>query len=176
MDEFLQVFGDLKVATVVVVIVALGFVYKLYIVTKNHLIEKYKKEEEKDRKVQKVIDQAEKYPEWHKQSLDIQKQFSSAITTIKEDQAKTSKQLERLATLISENEATASRYRILRFNDEILHEQKHTKEHFDQILDDITRYEKYCEEHPEYENNKAVLAIENVERVYKKCSDENLFL
>ena len=72
MDEFLQVFGDLKVATVVIVIVALCFVYKLYSVTKNHLIEKYKKEEEKERKVQKVIDQAEKYPEWHKQSLDIQ--------------------------------------------------------------------------------------------------------
>ena len=45
MDEFLQVFGDLKVATVVIVIVALCFVYKLYSVTKNHLIEKYKKEQ-----------------------------------------------------------------------------------------------------------------------------------
>ncbi len=176
MDEFLQVFGDMKVATVVIILVALGFVYKLYTVSKNHLIEKYKKEEERERKIQKVIEQAEKYPEWHKQSLDVQKQFSDAIAAIKEDQSKTSKQLERLTTQIGENEATVCRYRILRFNDEILHEQKHTQEHFDQILDDVTKYEKYCDEHPEYENNKAVLAIENVKRIYRKCSDENLFL
>jgi hypothetical protein len=176
MDEFLQVFGDLTVGTVVIIIVALGFLYKLYTVSKNHMIERYKKEEEREHKLRQVIEQAEKYPEWHKQSLEIQKQFSEAITAIKEEQLKSSKSLERLTTQIAEGEATDSRYRILRFNDEILHDEKHTKEHFDQILDDITRYEKYCDEHPEYENNKAVLAIENVERVYKKCSDENLFL
>lgn len=176
MDEFLQVFGDLTVGTVVIIIVALGFLYKLYTVSKNHMIERYKKEEEREHKLRQVIEQAEKYPEWHKQSLEIQKQFSEAITAIKEEQLKSSKSLERLTTQIAEGEATDSRYRILRFNDEILHDEKHTKEHFDQILDDITRYEKYCDEHPEYENNKAVLAIENIERVYKKCSDENLFL
>lgn len=54
--------------------------------------------------------------------------------------------------------------------------QKHTKEHFDQILDDVTRYEKFCAEHPEYENNKAVMAIENIKRVYQKCSNDNTFL
>lgn len=51
-----------------------------------------------------------------------------------------------------------------------------TKEHFDQILDDITRYERYCADHPEYENNKAVFAIANIKRVYQKCADENIFL
>ena len=84
--------------------------------------------------------------------------------------------LNRLAKMIAENEATTCRYRILRFNDEILHDQKHSKEHFDQILEDITRYEKFCAEHPEYENNKAILAIENIKRVYKRCSDEGTFL
>ena len=175
-EEFIKVFGDITVGTVVVFVAALVFIWKLYTIIKNHLVEKYKQEEEKERKVREVIEQAKKYPEWHQQSLDIQKQFSDAISSIESSQRNNLKSLSRLETMIAENEATTCRYRILRFNDEILHGQRHTKEHFDQILEDITRYEKYCEGHPEYENNKAVLAIDNITRVYRKCSDENAFL
>lgn len=176
MDAFVEVFGDITVSTVVLFIAALVFLWKLYTIVKDHLIQKYKQEEEKERKVQKVIEQAEQYPEWHKQSLAIQKKFSETITSIENAQRANLEGLERLRKTISEHEATTCRYRILRFNDEILHDQKHSKEHFDQILEDITRYEKFCDEHPEYENNKAVLAIENIKRVYKKCSDESTFL
>lgn len=106
----------------------------------------------------------------------FKKQFSDAIAAIETSQRNNLESLNRLAKMIAENEATTCRYRILRFNDEILHDQKHTKEHFDQILDDVTRYEKFCAEHPEYENNKAVMAIENIKRVYQKCSNDNTFL
>jgi hypothetical protein len=74
------------------------------------------------------------------------------------------------------DKASTCRYRVLRFDDEIRHGVKHTKEHFDQILDDIEGYEHYCEENPEYKNNKAVLAIENVRRVYRECRDNGSFL
>ena len=60
-----------------------------------------------------------------------------------------------------------ARQRILRFNDEILFEKRHSKEHFDEILDDINVYERYCREHKEYENNKAVLAISTIKEVYQ---------
>ena len=69
-----------------------------------------------------------------------------------------------------------ARQRILRFNDEILHAQRHTKEHFDEILEDIDLYENYCREHEEYENNKAVLAIATIRDIYKKCLKEHDFL
>lgn len=72
--------------------------------------------------------------------------------------------------------ARQARQRILRFNDEILHAQRHTKEHFDEILEDIDLYEKYCREHEEYENNKAVLAIATIRDIYKKCLKEHDFL
>lgn len=68
------------------------------------------------------------------------------------------------------------RLRILRFNGEIMRGVKHTLEHFNDILDDITTYERYCDEHPEYENSKAVLAIENVKRVYLEYEKNNSFL
>lgn len=77
---------------------------------------------------------------------------------------------------IGENTATSSRYRILRFDDEILHNTKHTKEHFDQILIDIDVYEKFCDNHPDFKNNLAVMAIKHIKQVYQKCSSENSFL
>lgn len=69
-----------------------------------------------------------------------------------------------------------ARRRILRFNDEILFEKRHSKEHFDEILDDINVYERYCREHKEYENNKAVLAISTIKEVYQECMDTHDFL
>lgn len=77
---------------------------------------------------------------------------------------------------LDENSASTSRYRLIRFDDELRHNVKHTQEHFDQILDDITAYERYCKEHPNYPNSKAVLAIENIKSTYIKCREENSFL
>lgn len=77
---------------------------------------------------------------------------------------------------VGESSAVTSRYRILRFDDEILHDIKHSKEHFDQILLDIDVYEKFCEEHPDFKNNLAVMAIKHIKEIYSKCSHENSFL
>ena len=70
----------------------------------------------------------------------------------------------------------AARKRILRFSDEILFEQIHSKEHFDEILEDIDLYETYCREHPEYENNRAELSIATIREIYKKCLHTHNFL
>ena len=75
-----------------------------------------------------------------------------------------------------ERDADMHRYRLLRFNTELLRKTRHTKEEFDEILYSVTYYERYCEDHPKYENNRAVLAIENIKRVYKECMETNDFL
>ena len=72
--------------------------------------------------------------------------------------------------------ARQARQRILRFNDEILFNKRHSKEHFDEILDDIDTYEDYCDAHEDYENNKAVLAISTIREVYKECLRDHDFL
>ena len=74
------------------------------------------------------------------------------------------------------NEAKTARYRILRFDDEIRHKIRHSKEHFDQIIEDVDTYERYCQDHPRFPNGKAVSATDNVKRTYEKCKDENSFL
>ena len=75
-----------------------------------------------------------------------------------------------------EREATACRTRILRFGDEILHGVLHSKEHFDQILLDITAYENYCKCHPGFRNNVAVATIRRINQVYAQCISDNDFL
>jgi hypothetical protein len=77
---------------------------------------------------------------------------------------------------IRRNEAGNARYRIIRFDDEVRHKTRHTEEHFNQIIDDIDMYEAYCTKHPDYENNKARLAIRNIKDTYTKCKRENSFL
>ena len=75
-----------------------------------------------------------------------------------------------------ERDADMHRYRILRFNTEVLRKIRHTEEEFNEILHSITLYERYCDNHPEYENNRAVLAIKNIKRVYEECMAEHDFL
>ena len=98
----------------------------------------------------------------NKEVLEKVSHLSQEVDTLKKDE-----ELER---------ARQARQRILRFNDEILCGQKHSKEHFDETLDDIDIYEEYCAEHEEYENNKAVLAIETIREVYKQCLKTHDFL
>lgn len=69
-----------------------------------------------------------------------------------------------------------SRQRILRFCDEILFDQRHSKEHFDEILEDIDLYEKYCREHKDYKNNRVGLAISTIRDVYARCLKTHDFL
>lgn len=69
-----------------------------------------------------------------------------------------------------------ARSRILRFNDEVMIGEEHSKEHFDEILKDIDRYEDYCDKNPSYENNKAVLAIKTIKEEYLYCLEHHKFL
>lgn len=85
-------------------------------------------------------------------------------------------ELKGLKSEVSENVAVDCRARILRFGDEVLHGERHTKDHFEQILRDIKKYELYCEEHPDFENNVTELTSTRIEEIYTKCLDTNDFL
>lgn len=73
------------------------------------------------------------------------------------------------------DKADERRANILRFNREILRNLPHTQEDFIEVLSYIDFYERYCKEHPEYENNRAVLAIQNIERVYSEKLEKHDF-
>lgn len=69
---------------------------------------------------------------------------------------------------VAENAIIESRARILRFGDEIVHGKKHTKEHYQQILIDIDKYEDYCDTHKEFLNTITEITVGNIKAEYTK--------
>ena len=69
---------------------------------------------------------------------------------------------------LTTNGTPTDRMEILRFNNELLRSIDHTKEEFIEVLAEIDAYERFCEDHPDYPNNRAVLAIENIRENYKE--------
>lgn len=76
----------------------------------------------------------------------------------------------------AERDAINARVRILRFNDELMNNIDHSKDYFDQILNDMDMYEKYCEDHPKFKNNVTLFAINNIKETYKACMAKHKFL
>lgn len=68
------------------------------------------------------------------------------------------------------------RAQILHFNNELLRPICHTKEEFIEVLAKIDEYDRYCERNPDYPNNRAVLAIENIREVYMERLKKRDFL
>ena len=75
-----------------------------------------------------------------------------------------------------ENDIKTIRLRILRFDDELRLNIRHSEEYFNNIMDDISDYKRYCSSHPAFKNEKAVHAIDHISKAYDKCHQENDFL
>ena len=84
--------------------------------------------------------------------------------------------IQRIENTEGERYAKSARTRVLRFGDEVIHGEKHSKEHFDDILLDIHEYEVYCKEHPEFENDRMQFTAMHIKETYAKCMKENSFL
>ena len=85
------------------------------------------------------------------------------------------KQLGELQEKQAESEIKAARMRIQRFADEMYGEVRHSKEHFDLILMDITAYNNYCDTHPGFINEKTKVAQDVITEQYEKCLRERSF-
>ena len=90
--------------------------------------------------------------------------------------AKVIKKLDNHITMDDRRTADGHRARILHFNNEMLRDINHTKEEFTEVLAEIDAYELYCREHPEYPNNRAILAIKNIQEVYMERLKRHDFL
>ena len=73
-------------------------------------------------------------------------------------------------------EALMARRRIIDFSDECRRGVRHSEEHWENVLDDITSYKNYCDTHKGFENSKCVLSTELIKDLYKKVKVENDFI
>ena len=83
---------------------------------------------------------------------------------------------DRQDTQRAEDKALDARRRILQFADEIRRKVRHSEEHFHNVFEDIKYYKTYCEEHKDFENDRARISIKIIEDTYEKCTRENDFL
>lgn len=86
------------------------------------------------------------------------------------------KRMDRMEAEDAEREAKHSRIRILRFGDECSHDVRHSREHFEQVIEDVDAYETYCADHPDFKNNKAVLTIKLIKETYQRRLLNNDFI
>lgn len=75
-----------------------------------------------------------------------------------------------------EDKVIEARIRIIRLGDELLQNEMHSKDYFDQILKDITLYEHYCRDHPNFENDITTMTVKHIREIYLKCMKEHSFL
>lgn len=74
--------------------------------------------------------------------------------------------------------AKIARARIQRFADELYYrtDLSHSRQHFEQIFDDINAYDAYCESHPQFANHKTIEATNIIKSTYHKCLEDHSFL
>lgn len=124
---------------------------------------------------------------WSKLAENIGKAFNKPaldkITSVEQQLKKTNEKLaetnEKLDGHMANDElqkAEDARAAALRFNNELLRNIPHTREEFFEVLQKIDIYEDFCDRHKDYENNRAVHAIANINRVYDERLAKHDFL
>lgn len=96
----------------------------------------------------------------------INKDVLDKLDAMEKTQAETRKILDSHIKTDDARNADMHRARILQFNNELLRDIPHTREDFIEIMAEIDFYEKFCEAHPDYKNNRATHAVANISRVY----------
>ena len=64
--------------------------------------------------------------------------------------------------------AKQARRRIIIAADEIVNGIEHSSEWFKDVLYDVSDYNRYCTDHPKFQNHEAVLSIEIVESAWRE--------
>ena len=83
-----------------------------------------------------------------------------------------SEKMDAIDQKVDENQATTIRVRILRFEDEVQAGREHSKDSWDQVMDDIRRYETYTETHPNFKNNITVASTRHLTNKYQELLEK----
>lgn len=105
----------------------------------------------------------------------ITKEFSESQKALVDRVDVLSDKIEAVAESVAETRAIAARVRILRFADEIIGKQAHSRESYVQIFTDIDTYDKFCRSHLDFKNHNTVSATRLINDAYDERSRKNDF-
>ena len=83
-----------------------------------------------------------------------------------------SDKVDALEEKVDENYAVTIRVRILRFGDDLQDNRILSKDSWNQVMDDIRRYEIYTRDHPKFKNNITVATINFIKKEYARLLEE----
>ena len=84
LNQFLELFGQVTLSTVVGLVLAGVFLYMVYKKIREYLIDRYEAEKNRDQKINEALDAVHKYPEYRAQSVAIQQSLEQEIQVIRE--------------------------------------------------------------------------------------------
>lgn len=105
----------------------------------------------------------------------LTKEFSESQKALVDRVDVLSDKIEAVAESVAETRAIAARVRILRFADEIIGKQAHSRESYVQIFTDIDTYDRYCRSHLDFKNHNTVSAQKLINDAYDERSRKNDF-
>lgn len=106
----------------------------------------------------------------HDKMDEVNKSIKALSEEMKERFDILDQKIDTVDTKADEYNAVSCRVRILRFEDEMQSEIRHSKDSWDQVMSDIDYYEKFTapEKHPDFKNGQTVATIEHIQRGYRE--------
>lgn len=147
MNDFLTLFGEINVSTVIMISSALFFMFNLYKKLSNSIIENHEKNKKRDEQIEQVLAAVEKYPMYRQQSIEIQQKLQSGIDKLTESVDKISKRQDQIEADSNERKVNELRNKLLKMYHDYTNTEKNPmqawteleKESFDSMFKD---YEK----------------------------------
>ena len=115
MNEFIEVFGGLTVANLLKVILAIAFLVFVYKKIKQYFETRLNAEREKDEKLNKCLVAISKYPEYRKQSIDMQENLQGQIDNLKGIQLEVMAGLKELRETMEKRDRNKLRDKLLQY-------------------------------------------------------------
>ena len=124
-NEFIELFGGISVLSVAEVLLAAVFLYFIYKKVKDYLITKHESNRIKDEQLIEALTSVRKYPEYRKQSIEIQKELKDEIQQLRISQEKLAVHMVQLDERLSKSEEDSKIRTRNRLEDKLLEHYRH---------------------------------------------------
>ena len=108
--------------------------------------------------------------------LEAIKSTNRKLEDLKAEIADVREEVKEVREEAEEGRIIEARIRILHFADDISHCKSHSKDHYDQIMDDCTKYEQYSKTHEDFPNGRTKASIQLINESFNRRLKDNDFL
>lgn len=96
LEEFLKMFGNLTVANVIYIVMAIIFLILVYRKFSDYLIKRHEAEQEKDRQIKEALDAAKEYSKYREEDIKSQQKMETDMQELKAAVEEHTKRLEKM--------------------------------------------------------------------------------